>query len=80
MLLSSVCDSIEMHQKTFGGALIASCCFLRLWSIGRMISADTDARGVLLTQTHNGEARLMGGHVIFGRSINRTQQTVVGLA
>ena len=54
-LLSSICqDSIERNipKKTSGGVLVASCCFCGPRAIGRVMSADTDFRGVLLRQTH----------------------------
>ena len=38
----------------------------------RVMSAGTDSHGVLLRQTR-GETRLVGGHVMFGRNINRAQ-------
>jgi hypothetical protein len=42
-------------------------------------SSDIDLGGVLLRQTHMGfaETRLMRGHMMFGMSINQSQQTVV---
>ena len=42
----------ETDQKTSGGLLVASCCFLGLGQIGRVMSAETDSHGVLLRQTH----------------------------
>jgi hypothetical protein len=42
---------------------VASCCFLGLRLIGRVMSAVTDSCA---------EARPHGGHMMFGRSIKRT--------
>lgn len=57
-LLSSICwDSIERNTlKNFWGCVVASCLFLILRQIGRVMSADTDASEVLRSQTH-AEAR-----------------------
>jgi hypothetical protein len=74
--LSSVCcSSIERNAPSF--------CFLRLGPIGRAMSADTNSHEVLLRQTHMLRqdmwwGKTLGGHVLFGRSINRTQRTVMG--
>ena len=51
-----------MHQKTCDGVLGASCRFLRLGSIGRAISADTDSHGVLLKTDSQAEATLVVRH------------------
>jgi hypothetical protein len=42
----------EKHQKSSGDILVASCCFLGLWLIGRVMSADTDSCGIVIKQTH----------------------------
>jgi hypothetical protein len=41
-----------MYQNTSGDVLVASCRFSGLWLIGRVMLADTDSHGVLLSQTH----------------------------
>lgn len=41
------------------------------------MSPETDSRGIMLSQTHV-LRRPHGAHVMFGGSINRTQQTVRG--
>jgi hypothetical protein len=40
------------------------------------MAADTDSCGVLPKQTYR-EASPVGGHMMFGRSNNRAQQTVM---
>ena len=54
------------HTKNL---LVASCCFSRLGTIGRVMSADTYSRA---------EGRPEWGQVMLGGNINRTQWTVRG--
>jgi len=73
----------EKHiKKLFWYVSAASCHFLGFRPLGRVMSAG-DSCGVLLRKTHVLRQDTwwgMGlmGHMMFGGSINRTQQTVTG--
>ena len=68
----------EKCTKKLCGVLATSYHFRGHRLIGRVMPAETDSCGVLLRQAHILHQDMWWGHVIFGRSINRTQWTVMG--
>ena len=62
----------EMHQRTSGGVLVGFLPLPRTPANGRVMSAETDACAEA-RHTCGGKT---GGHMMFGESISRIQQTV----